>query len=428
MLKVLSISSLYPYEDMPNYGIFVANRLRAMQMSGDVDITLITPHPCSVAHRLLGRYRKTLYKGPLFEMEDCGISRYHVPVFSIPGFLKVTEFLSLRKWLLDNAKNLWVQHGPFDVIDVHWGYPDLPAAAALSELWKIPLNMTLRGMETFYQGDFREPLIQRSMEMCDGVISLSDIMLKHASSVSDLQLTQKEIVINGANPGSFFYKEQSQAREILGIETNQIMLLSIGTLVFRKGFHCVIDALADLIKDYPELHYYILGAEAYEPGFRKSLEDRAHNLGLSEHVHFRGPVLNKDLNNWYAAADWMVLSSASEGSPNVVSEALMAGCPVIATPVGAAPDILSLSPRSGHLFPSEVLNIFEHKDHSAQRVWTQTFHEILSSTPRISSRERRKLSDDMSAFTWDWCAGRTNEHLRRLVNGNTNTCNKSMGV
>lgn len=417
MLKVLSISSLYPHERMPNYGIFVANRLRAMQMSGDVDITLITPHPNSFAHKLLQRYRDGVYSGPLFELDSSGISRYHVPVFSIPGFFKVTEYLSLKKWLLGNAKNLWLQHGPFDVIDVHWGYPDLPAAVALAELWKIPLNMTLRGMETFYPGDFREPLIQRAMTMCDGMISLSDIMLKHATAVSDLGLCKKNIIINGANPGTFFYKNQDQARNALGIGKNHIVLLSIGTLVFRKGFHCVIDSLADLVKEQPELHYYVLGAEAYEPGFRKSLEERAEHLGLSEHVHFMGSVLNKDLNDWYSAADWFVLSSASEGSPNVVSEALMAGCPVISTPVGAAPDILNLSPRSGHLFPESVLNVFDKEDDLAKKLWTQTLRDILSATPRMSSRDRSKLSDDMKPFTWEWCARRTNEHLSQLVKG-----------
>lgn len=386
-----------------------------MQQSGDVDITLITPYPDSFAHLLSARYRNQRYTGPAFSVDPAGFPRYHVPVLSIPGFFKSTEAASLQRWFLKQARSLWVKHGPFDVIDVHWGYPDLPAAMALAELWKIPVNMTLRGMETFYPGDFRETRVAQALSECDGVISLSEQMLSHARNCCVLQASEQSVIINGSDPNVFGFRDQTESRQRLGIEPRHIVLLGIGSLIFRKGFHCVIQALAELQHEFPELHYYILGAESAEPGHRDALQQLSERLGISDRVHLMGAVPNRELADWYAAADWFVLSSAGEGSPNVLSESLMSGCPVISTPVGAVPDIMALSCRSGHLFPPGALRVFDGEDPLSQSHWRETLMEILRFMPRASPKQRRMLSQDMRSYDWRWCAEKTCEHLKRVA-------------
>jgi glycosyltransferase involved in cell wall biosynthesis len=57
-------------------------------------------------------------------------------------------------------------------------------------------------------------------------------------------------------------------------------------------------------------------------------------------VVLAGPRDPEELKYWYSAADVFCLASSREGCPNVVLESLACGTPVVATAVGAVPDIL----------------------------------------------------------------------------------------
>lgn len=61
--------------------------------------------------------------------------------------------------------------------------------------------------------------------------------------------------------------------------------------------------------------------------------------GLSNAIHFEGAVAHDRLPDWYRAADAVVLSSHSEGLPNVLREALACGTPFVATNVGDISEI-----------------------------------------------------------------------------------------
>jgi glycosyltransferase involved in cell wall biosynthesis len=71
---------------------------------------------------------------------------------------------------------------------------------------------------------------------------------------------------------------------------------------------------------------------------RDRLEQRAHDLGLARSCLFVG--YQQDVAPWYAICDAVVLTSASEGTPVTIIEALAAGRPVVATKVGGVPDVV----------------------------------------------------------------------------------------
>ncbi len=71
---------------------------------------------------------------------------------------------------------------------------------------------------------------------------------------------------------------------------------------------------------------------------RERLEQRAHDLGLARSCLFVG--YQEDVAPWYAVCDTVVLTSASEGTPVTIIEALAAGRPVVATRVGGVPDVV----------------------------------------------------------------------------------------
>jgi glycosyltransferase involved in cell wall biosynthesis len=71
---------------------------------------------------------------------------------------------------------------------------------------------------------------------------------------------------------------------------------------------------------------------------RDRLEQRAHDLGLARSCLFVG--YQENVAPWYAICDAVVLTSASEGTPVTIIEALAAGRPVVATKVGGVPDVV----------------------------------------------------------------------------------------
>ena len=71
---------------------------------------------------------------------------------------------------------------------------------------------------------------------------------------------------------------------------------------------------------------------------RAGLEQRAHDLGIAKSCLFLG--YQEDVAPWYAVCDAVILTSANEGTPVTIIEALAAGRPVVATKVGGVPDVV----------------------------------------------------------------------------------------
>ena len=72
---------------------------------------------------------------------------------------------------------------------------------------------------------------------------------------------------------------------------------------------------------------------------RLAISQAIQAAGLNEQVRFAGQL--KDVAPYYRAADVVAIPSLSEGSPNVLLEAMAFGAPVVATPVGGIPEIVT---------------------------------------------------------------------------------------
>jgi glycosyltransferase involved in cell wall biosynthesis len=101
-----------------------------------------------------------------------------------------------------------------------------------------------------------------------------------------------------------------------------------------KGLEVLVDAAAILAKRYTTFVVEIVG----EGGQRENLLHQIHALGLTERVLLRGGC--DDVPSFLSRLDVAVLSSRSEGLPNAVLEYMAAGRPIVATRVGAVPEII----------------------------------------------------------------------------------------
>jgi len=111
-------------------------------------------------------------------------------------------------------------------------------------------------------------------------------------------------------------------------------LVAMGSLRPEKGFDVLLNAFSQVVPRHREWRLVIWG----EGPLRSELESQASQLGIADHITF--PGVTREPFARLAEANLFVLSSLVEGFPNVLTEAMSVGLPVIATDVGAVPEIV----------------------------------------------------------------------------------------
>jgi glycosyltransferase involved in cell wall biosynthesis len=125
-------------------------------------------------------------------------------------------------------------------------------------------------------------------------------------------------------------------RTRLRIDESERVVLSIGRLSREKAHLDLIEGFKLLREDIPDISLkLIIVGDGPE---RSRLEAAAESFGVKELVVFAGQV--SDVQSFYGIADVLALPSHSEGSPNVLLEAMAANVPVVATAVGGIPEMV----------------------------------------------------------------------------------------
>jgi glycosyltransferase involved in cell wall biosynthesis len=331
LLRVLVFSTLYPNAAQPNHGIFVENRLRHTLAQGGIEATVLAPVPYfPFAGPSFGRYG-VYARVPRREIRH-GLEIHHprYPVIPrigarfTPGFLYRAARRALREIGGDGAQ-------PFDLIDAHYFYPDGVAAARLARELEIPLLITGRGTDLTLipQSAPERAQIQWASKQASGLITVCED-LRH--KLIDLGEAPSRIVSlrNGVDLARFSPGDRAGSRARLGL--SGFTLLSVGSLIPRKGHELIIEALRDI----PDAGLMIAGSGP----MRAELERVAQEKGVAGRVRFLGEIAHDDLTDAYRAADMFVLASSREGWANVLLEAMACGTPVVATNVNGTPEVI----------------------------------------------------------------------------------------
>ncbi|KPF62547.1 hypothetical protein IP69_20480 [Bosea sp. AAP35] len=134
-----------------------------------------------------------------------------------------------------------------------------------------------------------------------------------------------------------------------GPEDRPLQILAVGSIVPRKGYHLLVEALAALHgRDW---HLTIIGAADRSPDTVRDLTAQIASAGLTDRISLAGAVDHAALASAYGAADLFVLPSLFEGYGMVLTEALARGLPIVCTTGGAAaetaPDAAALKVPPG---------------------------------------------------------------------------------
>lgn len=141
------------------------------------------------------------------------------------------------------------------------------------------------------------------------------------------------------------HRLRGQLRAELGVGAGDPLVGIVARLVPIKRHEDFLAAAALVARGVPAARFLVVGNGER----RAELEALAERLGLAGRVRFVG--WRRDLDRIYADLDLVVLTSANEGSPVSVIEAMAAGRPVVATRVGGVPDLVE-DGTSGLLVPA----------------------------------------------------------------------------
>lgn len=335
---IVVFSSLFPSSAQPNAGLFIRERMFRLRPYAR-GLIVVAPQPWfpfqSFLRLIKPGYRPT---PPKTEIQD-GVTVLFPRFLSVPGLFRwldsfsmaVCTFLVMRRLRHD-----W-QVG---IIDAHFAYPCGHAAVLLGRWLGLPVSITLRGTEVSISATrWRRRLMLLAVNQADQVISVSDSLRRHLADCG-ADARRIEVVGNGVDSHRFIPMPRAEARTALGVAEDALVLISVGGLVERKGFHRVIEQLPGLLEQYPKLRYLIVGGGGPEGDWRSRLESQVRQLQLTSVVTFLGPLPPDELKGPLSASDVFVLATRNEGWANVFLEAMACGLPVVTTDVGGNQEVV----------------------------------------------------------------------------------------
>lgn len=334
----------FPNPVETDFGVFIHRRMR--RVAERIPVTVLAPIPVieyGNPKRILaplGRIPHRVQDGGL----DIRYPRWFYPPLGgwLNGILLGLQMLP-RAWHLARTAK-------FDLIDAHFAHPEGVAAALLGAVLKRPFVVTLRGNETDHAVFApRRRVMAWALQRAARVVAVSERLRQFAIGLG-CDPARAVTIPNGIDGGVFHPREREAARREWEIGAGDKIILSAGYLIERKGHHRVVEALRAVVDQGVEAQLLIAGGPGREGDYEATIRKTVADLNLESRVRFLGPVKPVALAQLMSLCDVFALATSNEGWPNVVHEAMACGAPVVATDIGAIPEMIQ-SDEFGYVVP-----------------------------------------------------------------------------
>ncbi len=171
----------------------------------------------------------------------------------------------------------------------------------------------------------------------DRVITCSRYMRSHVSTVFGVSPRRVRVVQNGIDTRDL----EPVVPDLPGLratyaDPGQRLVLLVGRLVYEKGFHLALDALAPVIRRLGDVRFVVAGTGTAEA----ELKRQARRLGLTRHGSFLGWVGDDMLHSLYRVADLCIVPSIYEPFGLVALEAMASGCLCVVADTGGLREVV----------------------------------------------------------------------------------------
>lgn len=336
--RIVVLTTLFPHAGQPTAGLFIRERM--FRVARVLPVTVVAPAAWFPFQGFLRRWKPHFRPHVNATETQEGIEVRRPRFLSVPGAFKWLDGFFLALCCLPTMLRLKRSFG-FTMIDAHFAYPEGYAATLLGRWLHVPVSITLRGTEVPLARDpRRRRRIIAALQNATRVFSVSESLKRHAIALGASGDTIM-VVGNGVDMDKFHRLDRKVARQQLRLPVDAPVLVSVGALVERKGFHRVIECLPTLRKRLPGLRYLVVGGSGPEGDWGARLRRDVIDLGLQECVVFLGILAPEDLHVPLSAADVFVLATRNEGWANVFLEAMACGLPVVTTDVGGNAEVVA---------------------------------------------------------------------------------------
>jgi glycosyltransferase involved in cell wall biosynthesis len=171
----------------------------------------------------------------------------------------------------------------------------------------------------------------------DKMIAVSEAVAEFCVELRSVAPEKIEVIPNSIPLDDFRNVPEHAAEEAageFGFNSNAPIIGTVGRLDEEKGVTYLLDAIPLIQAEIPEVKVLIVG----DGTLRADLERKAEKLGIIEDVIFTGE--RRDVPQLYKLMDVKVIPSIHEGGPLTLFEAMAAGTPVVATPVGMVEELI----------------------------------------------------------------------------------------
>jgi glycogen(starch) synthase len=250
---------------------------------------------------------------------------------------------------------------------------------------------------------------RRMVRRADGVVTCSHYMHKHVTSVFGVPAGRITVIQNAIDPRDLTptVDDLDELRARFAGPDDRLVLL-VGRLVYEKGFHIALDAIAPVARRLRNVRFVVAGTGSAEA----ELKRQARRLGLTRHGSFLGWVGDDMLHSLYRVSDLCIVPSIYEPFGLVALEAMASGCLCLVADTGGLREVVPGDGEVGHRFPSrdaealeqllaQVLTdddararvVAEAREHVLQFDWAEVarrtaalYEELVSSASRSLSR------------------------------------------
>ncbi len=399
-MKVLILTSSFPYRQGDFHGIFIYHQARGQVELGN-EVHVVCPHvPGTLFFEILDGinvHRFPYFYPYRFQKLSSDTGMYSALHQSLLAILQLPFFFFSEWW----CSWIVMKKHKIDLIHSHWFVPSGFVGAILSIMGRKPHVISSHVLDANLFGKFRVllPLLIFIVGSADLITTNSGYTLQQINSLVQLRCPSRVIPMGvGVAP-----------RTITTTTSRGHTILFVGRLVAWKGVEILIRAMARILPIYPDSHLIIVG----EGDLRESLQHLAEEKEITENVQFCGRVNNEDLEKIYNTASIFVLPSrpyqglVMEGLGVVLLEAMSYGVLAIGTNVGGIPDIID-DGKNGFLFPAE------DEDCLVDRIVTLFSDPVLAEQFRQAGFETVKVR-----FSWNRIAGQFQEAYDSAVAENS---------
>ncbi len=267
----------------------------------------------------------------------------------------------------------------YDAVVTHFALYTFPI---LNQIGDLPLIFHFHGPwalesnaenQKAFKVKLKKTLEQFVYSRATSFIVLSQAFKKILHDQYGIPLNKIHVVPGGVDLEQFkISSSRIEARAELGWEQERTILFCVRRLKKRMGLENLIQAIARVKNQHPDVLLHIGGKGA----LAETLQTQIAELNLTNHVRLLGYLPDEQLPTAYRAANFSVVPTTSfEGFGLIIIESLATGTPVLGTPVGGIPEILQP-------FCRDLL--FE--DTSVDKL-TQGIVEVLSQKRQLPSSE-----------------------------------------